>query len=101
MSQVLPGVGVMPHQCDDAEEHRRCAKNEPSVKRSFHREKVRLSLPAARTFIASGNFTQSYNRIVRRGHSAVRKAGAGLPFEAQGKPHSKVLLGLAEGLEVD
>ena len=44
MSQGLPGVRVVPHQCYDAEQHRRRAKDDPSVQRRLHTEKVSLPL---------------------------------------------------------
>jgi hypothetical protein len=48
--QVLPGINVVPQQCDDAEQHRRRAKDDPSVQRRLHTEKATLSLlPACRT----------------------------------------------------
>jgi hypothetical protein len=40
MLQGLPGISVVPHQCDDAEQHRRRAKDDPSVQRRFHTQKV-------------------------------------------------------------
>ena len=40
MLQVLQGLSVVPHQCDDAEQHRRRAKDDPSVQRRFHTQKV-------------------------------------------------------------
>ena len=43
MLQVLPGISVVP-QCDDAEQHRRRAKDDPSVQRRLHTEKATLSL---------------------------------------------------------
>src|SRR5438105_11660472 len=50
MLQVLPGISVVPQQCDDAEQHRRRAKDDPSVQRRLHTEKATLSLlPACRT----------------------------------------------------
>ena len=36
LTQGLPGVGVVPHQCDDAEQRRRRAKHDPPVQRCFH-----------------------------------------------------------------
>ena len=42
--QVLPGVSVVPHQCDDAEQHRRRAKDNPPIQRRLHREKATPSL---------------------------------------------------------
>jgi hypothetical protein len=40
MLQVLPGISVVPHQCDDAEQHRRRAKDDPPARRPFHTQKV-------------------------------------------------------------
>ena len=40
MLQVLPGISVVPHQCDDAEPHRRRAKDDATVERRFHTQKV-------------------------------------------------------------
>jgi hypothetical protein len=39
MLQVLPGISVVPQQCDDAEQHRRRAKDDPSVQRRLHNGK--------------------------------------------------------------
>jgi hypothetical protein len=36
LTQGLPGVRVVPHQCDDAEQHRRRAKDDPPVQCCFH-----------------------------------------------------------------
>src|SRR5258707_6101317 len=44
MLQVLPGISVVPQQCDDAEQHRRRAKDDPSIQRRLHTEKATLSL---------------------------------------------------------
>ena len=44
MLQVLPGVRVVPHQCDDAKQHRRRAKDNPPIQRRLHTEKATPSL---------------------------------------------------------
>ena len=40
LSQGLPGVRVVPHQCDDAEQHRRRTKDDTPVLRRLHTEKI-------------------------------------------------------------
>jgi hypothetical protein len=40
LPQGLPGVRVVPHQCDDAKQHRRRAEDDPPVRRRFHPEKA-------------------------------------------------------------
>jgi hypothetical protein len=44
MLQVLPGISVVPHQCDDAEQHPRRAKDSPPIQRRLHTEKATPSL---------------------------------------------------------
>jgi hypothetical protein len=48
MLQVLPGISVVLHQCDDAEEHRRRAKDSPPIQHRLHTEKATPSLLRAR-----------------------------------------------------
>jgi len=40
MSQVLPGVRVVPHQGDDPEQHRRRAQDDPTVQCRLHTAKL-------------------------------------------------------------
>src|SRR5260370_39582120 len=44
MLKFFPGISVGPHQCDDAEQHRRCAKDNPPIQRRLHTEKATPSL---------------------------------------------------------
>ena len=93
MSQVLPSIGIVPHQCDDAEQHRRRAKNDPSIQWSPHGEKARLPSSAASRIVSGIRAIIQLNRLPGAFRGGT-KAGAELP-------RSKVLLRLAEGLEVD
>ena len=48
MLQVLPGIGVVPGQCDNAEQHCRCAKDKPPVRCCLHTENL-TDISAANT----------------------------------------------------
>lgn len=41
----MPGFRVVPYQCDDAEQHRRRAKDDPPAEHCFHTEQSNRSFP--------------------------------------------------------
>ena len=47
LTQGLPGVGVMPQQGDDAEQHRRCAKDDPADPANGLNKSYRTTHPPA------------------------------------------------------